>query len=469
MTHTVAWRGSASARLALPLLMFVALVPTATQGKIHVSSAHDTARLIQLGCLLVAALVFGWRQWVPAMSHPVPRPGVWGLAGVLAIASTAAAAVPAVAARELAMALGLAGIVAVTADGLGPRDLPRAQLAVLAGCTGYAVLLWLLTAAPLVDGSPMTWNDVAVGYDNYRLFNHTQTVAIPLLALLAVNARRWSLPHGAAWFALCTYMTYVWCSGARGTALALVLAVGLGWITLGARAVWPLARHLVLAGVVGVAGGALLLAALGGRTMASLSSDGARLQLWQIAWDQIVASPWLGVGPMHYAHYPNPKAGHPHNMYLQVAAEWGLPMLLLVCGAIVIGLARLRRAVLSASSEPARREGAALFVTCVAILADAFVSGNAVMPISQMWIALCLAWTIAWMRAQAGPPTAPPPQGQRLWAARLAGLAVAAAMGWLVVTVWPEAVDLKAHLEHVRRDLVGNAKTNPRFWSHGWF
>lgn len=470
---------AASIRADLPLLACLALLPAYTQS--HTSlSFHDTARLIQLGVVVLAALAYFCHQWSPRTARsPVHSPWHAALA-VLAIASVAASAVPAVAARELALMLGLSATVAATAHGLGDQALPRAFVAALVGSAGYAVVLCLLVAAPLIDGRPLAWNEVAVGYDNYRLFNHTQTVALPLLALLALRARQQGPAWWATWFTLGVYMAFLLCTSARGTALALMVATLTGLAVLGRRAVWPIARNLLIAGSLGGAAYGLLFLGLPGtvnhaltasaeRSLASLSSDSSRLQLWRIAWDQIVASPWLGVGPMHYAHYPNPKAAHPHNMYLQLAAEWGLPMLLLVCAAIVIGLARLRHAVLSTSSEPARREGAALFVTCVAILADAFVSGNAVMPISQMWIALCLAWAIAWMRAQAGPPTAPPPQGQRLWAARLAGLAVAAAMCWLVVTVWPEAVDLKAHLEHVRRDLVGNAKTNPRFWSHGWF
>lgn len=59
------------------------------------------------------------------------------------------------------------------------------------------------------------------------------------------------------------------------------------------------------------------------------TSGNGRIYLWLKAIDYILENPWFGIGPMHYAWYPNKIAAHPHNSILQIAAEWGLPVLLL--------------------------------------------------------------------------------------------------------------------------------------------
>lgn len=35
--------------------------------------------------------------------------------------------------------------------------------------------------------------------------------------------------------------------------------------------------------------------------------------------------------------------------------------------------------------------------------------------------------------------------------------------------VWPEILDVNAHVDRVRSEIVHNVVDNPRLWSHGWF
>ncbi len=37
------------------------------------------------------------------------------------------------------------------------------------------------------------------------------------------------------------------------------------------------------------------------------------------------------------------------------------------------------------------------------------------------------------------------------------------------VSVYSEALNIAQHVESVRSDVVDNLRSNPRFWSHGWF
>jgi O-antigen ligase len=458
----------------LPLLACVALVPALLFSG-HPLKYHDAARIAQIGFLLLAALALLASAVVkPTAPGPIGR---WYLlaAGSLAAASVATSAVPAQAMREVAVLLGVAAAALAAVRGLEGDALRRARWAVWIGAGAQALVMLLFLILGLTSGQPLSWQEMAIGYDNFRILNHTQTIALPLLALLAATEKRGTMGWRVTWAILLVHALYVWCSGARGTALALV-AAGVGSVPiLGTCAVWPTCRNLfwAAAGSGAVYGVVFILLPMLGlvqlpqdstRSMQSLASDSARIELWVLALDQAASAPVLGVGPMHYAHQPNPKAAHPHNFYLQVAAEWGMPMLLLLLALTGKALWRFAKAIRTEPAGQRQIEGCALFVTLLAILTDAMVSGNFVMPVSQMWIALCVAWSWAWLRASAGTAAAAAPEP----GSRLVALVLLASQLWLVWAMWPEATDLQAHLEHIE-GLVHNTRTNPRFWSHGWF
>jgi putative inorganic carbon (hco3(-)) transporter len=463
------------------LWAYVALVPTAFLAA-YGRSDHDATRALQLLALLLAAGALWTACWRQKDREIGSRPALWALViAALATASTAMSAMPAMALQEVALILGLIAVAVGAADEMVRHGLRGARIAVLIGSGVYAFVLFALIAASVAGGANVVWSAMAVGYDNYRFFNHVQTAALPLLALQVIGAPRGGRGQWVAWFTMVVFWAFIICSSARGTALAIAAGVVVASAMTGVRAVWPLARTLGTSLLVGLLVYGLVfqwlprlgLLALGEpaeRSVASISSDSARLQLWQVAVDQIRSSPWLGIGPMHYAHQPNPKAAHPHNIYLQIAAEWGIPMLLALLALAGVGLAKLRAAIKRADGQAARAEGAGLLVACIAILADGAVSGNFVMPVAQMWIALVAAWAIAWTRRQGDASTPPLPRSPGVSLPRWAWPSlVLASQVWLVAAVWDEIRDPAAHLKHVHRDLVQNAKSNPRFWSDGWF
>lgn len=180
-------------------------------------------------------------------------------------------------------------------------------------------------------------------------------------------------------------------------------------------------------------------------------------------------SPWLGIGPMHYAHYPNLKAAHPHNIYLQTAAEWGLPMLLLVIGLGVSALRNLALAIRRCPQAQQRDCGVGLFLACIAIAVDGLFSGNFVMPVSQVWIAFTFGWALAWVaRQRTTEPGVRVEGGGKISLQRVAVLGLLVSQLWLAWSVWPEARHLDEHVKQVM-DQAPNTKMHPRFWWHGWF
>lgn len=73
------------------------------------------------------------------------------------------------------------------------------------------------------------------------------------------------------------------------------------------------------------------------KTKLNNTNSGGRLYLWRCAFNEIKSSPLTGHGPMAYqAHYGT----YPHNLFLELAADFGLPAMLAV---LVFGLYVLLR------------------------------------------------------------------------------------------------------------------------------
>ena len=396
---------------------------------------------------------------------------------LLALASTLHAADPAMAARELGIFAGLAAIALVVGRARDPI-LGPSVIATTASAAYLAILL-LIIGLNYMAGQRLIREELFIGYDNYRFFNHVQTVALPLAVLAVTVAPRRSWLRALAWFSAVGGFAFLFSVAGRGTMLGIVV----GAVVVAAifrRGSFATLRNLAVAAVLG----ALLFGTLffflpllagttpglsDGHYDARLGSIEARFYLWRIALSYIEQAPWLGIGPMHYAHSQNAVASHPHNMYLQIASEWGVPMLVLVTSAAVVGLYKLAAVVRRCDDTRVRDCGIGLYLVCVAIAVDAFFSGNLVMPVSQVWIAFAVGWVLAWASGQ--------PQGEEVLLRESAGKAPLKRMGfvmllasqlWLVWSVWPELQELDGHVKQIM-DKYPSQVMNPRFWSHGWF
>ena len=163
---------------------------------------------------------------------------------------------------------------------------------------------------------------------------------------------------------------------------------------------------------------------------------------------------------------------HPHNFYLQVAYEWGVPAALLLVGVLGFALLRLAQAVHQTTDTTQKNVGMALFAGVLAVCVDGCFSGNFVMPMSQLWIALLFGLALNWLKHQV--PHELPHQPPQSFAPSAAYLRYATASGFLLLALmqpsilFPEVLDLNAYLNHVMQDIAPRPIYNPRFWSHGW-
>jgi O-antigen ligase len=351
------------------------------------------------------------------------------------------------------------------------------------GSSVYAAIVFFIALIEVASGSNLMATQLFFGYDSYRFYNHVQTVALPLAALLAlggISARA----RAVGWLALILGFALLLLSTGRATSLGLIAGCAVTLLLFRRSALRYVAAMVAGAAAGALAYGSLMYAlpwALKLPPPAALLDDvagtgsyKARLFLWRLAVDYIRESPWLGIGPMHYAHRVNVEGAHPHNVYLQVAAEWGVPMLLLVLAVSLWALWRFSQRIRACGDAAEQSMGIGLFAGCVAVAVDGFFSGNFVMPVSQMWIAFLIGLSIAWCRSQA-PKTIevttglkPPPSWYRAGRVAIAAALVGSQL-WLFYNVYPEAAHLSEHLDHVQNDLAPNPRTNPRFWSHGWF
>lgn len=452
------------------------------------AAMHDQQRCIEILVLCITASVVLLRLTrgpVPVVTKSV---GVALLAFLILglVSVSVALSLPHAMYEWSIIALLLMLVFAITAELSG--DVRRLSAVIRwtgIACGMYSLRLLLMYFAALASGFQMSMHDLAVGFSNARFLNHTQTALLPLIVLLCLRAP----PAGAwrkAWFALAAFWwALLFVCEARASVVALVVACA-GTFALRRSHARPFMSIMIVSALAGLVLYALLFILLPvlvglhpigsplnvvARTAADPTS--ARNLLWKLALDLIAAHPWLGVGPHHFAHAGARlyTGAHPHNWLLQIGAEWGIPALLCLLSAILLGArALVRSSARLADGDIANQQ---MLVTCqiacCAILVDGLLSGVIVMPQSQLAIALVLGLTCAWVRGQN--PVAIEPNVQPSTTSRvvMAVLVISGACG----LVWSVAPDIARHARGeplTPAELAANSGAHwPRLWEAGYF
>lgn len=482
------------------------------------ASYHNNQRLMQVLVLVIAAVTVLVRQrrHGGALAWPTKAGAAWlGLWLLLGVVSGMRAVSPKYAFYEwgsmtllVMLALAMAAEWTANADaGQVAARLRRVALWCGYGCVAYMFLTMAYYLIAVIGHVQPSQLMLSPGYDNHRFLNHVQTISLPFLAWLALPAAGAAdgLAHRAMWWR----MTAVWwmllfVTGGRGTVfgtgVAIVVVLGLY-----GRQAWPWVRVLLTSAAAGLVAYLLLYVALplaiglkpfgvlqGVAERSLVDPASGRLDLWRLAWSMIQSHPWLGEGPLHFAHRAMALQAnaHPHDWLLQIAAEWGVPAVLALTAALACALlAMWRRGRAVAHDDLA---GQALRTTLIggaaATIADAFVSGSIVMPMSQLWIVVLIACGTAWTRrgapvagtgfarplassaaaSTAGLADAPGMRPRRdVWISMVMALVLAFAVASVLRGMLPEALDLTAQ----ERDFTPPAYPffSPRLWRNGYF
>jgi putative inorganic carbon (hco3(-)) transporter len=448
-------------------------------------NGHDEQRIHEIAFLLLAGLVLVLARSDALMAFFGASWGGRGLALFFAYGAVSAtmAYAPSYAGVEVAMFLLLLAIALAIATQVQHGGMPLARTALQAlGCAAvlHAVRIVVNYCASFALGTHLEPQDFAPGFTNFRFFNHTQTVLLPLLVLLyCLTSRASRLRY--LWLTLVSlWWLSIFATTGRGSLVGLAAGTVFAAIVLRQAAVPYLkifartfaagiAMYLVFLVIVPVLAGGVSFGAFDFALERSKNDPSSmRFYVWGNALELIRQHPWFGVGPMHFAHdaLRFRWAAHPHNWVLQIAAEWGLPALLLLGFALFQGMRALVRSRAGISSiENGGVVLSALLVSGAAVLVDGLVSGLIVMPQSQLAVALYLGFAIAWERMSA--PMERPPRAAG-WATRLANvLILLVALVSLVEGAYPDIVDLM-------NDGTPNAAVNPgvhwpRLWEAGFF
>ncbi|WP_177313711.1 O-antigen ligase family protein [Marinobacter gelidimuriae] len=345
------------------------------------------------------------------------------------------------------------------------------------GASTFTVYLFAMSDSVANLSTYIPW-----GFVSIRYWGHIATWLLPLLPLAVLvgplqKQRLWrlSVAIGAA-----LWWWIVFLSSSRGTMLGVAFGVFLAAVLIGRPAV-PWLKVFFKYLVYGVIAWFLLSVLipsvlLDEVSMRTLKSDtSGRMPLFIEAWRMSLIEFPLGLGPQSWltheiiteGYRKSPKFGHPHNMYLMWAAEYGWLLMvgLLVLAAQAVRLFWRRRNELVHDDTKALPL-AAFTASVSAALLHAGVSAVLMAPGSMLigFLVLSVFWALI---SDDSVTSTNKPTTKRT----IVALAVALAGGLLCLTWLKEVrayhsamiVDEVFYYENVPMGTL------PRFWLHGNF
>ncbi len=457
------------------LLVVVSLPNLGLHTHLH---PFDVKRMAELGFMalgLTLILLPPVSRSITTILEQLPRWARLGLSAIvlLGLVSSLTAEHARAALQEWAtlVGLGLCTLLLAAAYREQARTIRAALAIALLLASGWYLLQFLvgLLAAVMEELAP-AWPLPLFGFANVRFFAHYQLGLLPLLGWTVLYFRH-PLLRSLAGALFVLWCSLLWYSLGRGAPLALITTMVLMAVILRGRSL----RFLALMATGLLLGlllawlflkfpqwiGASELRAPTGHVMST--EDPARLFLWQRALEFILEHPLLGIGPMHYAAVPNPIAAHPHDSLLQIGAEWGLPVLLLVLILATVGLWQWFRLLLSEPGPHLDPLRLAISLGLLSLGALSLVSGVIVMPLSQLLLTLLIALALGeWLvsKQSTGADTAATGTARVL----TVSLALSALAVHAIVT-WPQIAYRLGHADYVLAQP--KAVHGPRFWVQG--
>ncbi|MBI2564164.1 MAG: O-antigen ligase family protein [candidate division NC10 bacterium] len=473
----------------------------------------DTPRFLPLSILLLCGLLIGL-PWASGGRSPV---GLVSLVLILVLAAAAGlfprGSGPLLQLSPLLLLAGLLGagsalqtiypdrtvqsllllsayLLAGTLAAHGARELPWGEAALLTAILASGLLVAGAGMLRLHQGS-----EVGL-YARYLTgpFGYPNAMAGFLLltggaALAAAQMHRGPLVRGAAMLAGAVAMLGLFLTRSRGAVLAAGVTIGL-W-ALSRRQVWWARRHWFALAGIGVLAALVMLSASGpgsGVLPDRFGLDGSgsghsslrwRWQILRWTWTMVRQHPWWGVGPgafpvalNQYQRIPYVSGENPHNLYLELAAEYGLPAGLLAVVTLGGFLGRLGSVITrSSEDDPLRRRLAALLAVLVAFAIHSLVDLDWSFPAVALVAATLLGLANAHLR---GRRSGHAPRA-RAWRACLilllvaaSGLALSRYYATTLVT-WGRLALSVGDTASAERELTRALRLNPLgFSAHQW-
>jgi O-antigen ligase len=245
-------------------------------------------------------------------------------------------------------------------------------------------------------------NTLSPGYSNVRFLAHYLAWTLPLVTLpLFLPAIAGKAVRALVYTTAALWWSIAFFNSAKGLGLGLIVST-MVIATLFRGAVvkkWLLTQLVVICLGLALYLTLDLLTTETGYLTQTARSFGYRFTLWSEALNHIVEHPWLGIGPLHFAHHFNEIAAHPHNSLLQIAAEWGVPAAIFFAALFLWGAgAWIKRR----APDPTPTDIALSFSLLTAAIYS-LVSGVVVTPVSQICLAIVCGLMLGIYQATAGP------------------------------------------------------------------
>ena len=385
---------------------------------------------------------------------------------LIGLVSALRASVPTMALREVALfvLLGMLSLSVLALAGANQRIVDVAILAALQGSAlVFIVVFWMARIAASQMSQPFEWIHPFISFANVRHFSQFQSYTLPLLVLpllMSGLSLRWKV---GAFLIAVHWWALQFAVGTRAIWFAVAVSAAILLFALRRDAV-PYLRLLGCA----IAGGGLLYLLLTFSVLKDAPglSDVARRgfetsnrsELWNTALDMVKESPMLGVGPMHYSFRNFAWAAHPHNSVLQLASEYGLPVATIVVLLFVHLMWKCMQWAKTARSDDDRSINVGLCAALMMGLSDSLVSGNTLMPVSQITLFVLIGWVIG---RNIVPPRVVPSRSTKRAELVVATFSIIAAIvvshGALVYYQYWDA----------RQFFVPAGPSHPRFWEEG--
>ncbi|HEY9881017.1 MAG TPA: O-antigen ligase family protein [Leptolyngbyaceae cyanobacterium] len=226
--------------------------------------------------------------------------------------------------------------------------------------------------AKFQDSPYLAWlyQDVNYGHRASSVFGHPNVLAAYLAIIFGLGlglilkelsqnvAGEKSRSYRLSWLYGATALVLVgtFCSGSRnGVLVAIAQLLVFAWLMRRNRMV----AFLGIASITAVIA-SIMTWGIGGRSVGeAVNTSTLRVEVWRLAIKLIEQHPWIGTGlggfRLHYVPYSIPEydlVEHAHNFWLMLAAEIGIPLMLLFTG--IVGLV-CYRGVKSLMSNPIDR------------------------------------------------------------------------------------------------------------------
>lgn len=298
------------------------------------------------------------------------------------------------------------------------------------------------------------------GFVNPRFFGQFQLLLMPVLAGVIASSSLKKVIKGMLFAVLTIHWCLVFSLGGRGVLIGLLLPIFLAFLILrNARLIF----FVQISGCVlgwGLFVFLFVLVPMWFDSSVQINEAfrgglSGREELWLAALLMAENNPFMGVGPMHYAaEYNAVMAAHPHQVVLQILAEWGVPaaclMVYIGCKGLFFWVAKLR--CISAGAI-----AVGIWSSVVGAIFLAQVDGVLVMPYTETWLAILIGLAMAeWSSSQVACGR------QRVfW-----GVFGAVAALVLIEVLFAEVPTLTHDSdEYMAKHGIG---WSPRFWLQGW-